>query len=76
MAVLALVALGGFGFSLFVGDRIVPGVEGAASPGRGIFRPARGEGAPDFTLRDLNGQQVSLSGLRGKPVLLFFWTTF
>ncbi len=29
--------------------------------------------APDFTLSDLGGTAVSLSGLRGKVVLLNFW---
>lgn len=32
--------------------------------------------APDFSLLDLNGQAVSLSSLRGKPVLLNFWATW
>jgi thiol-disulfide isomerase/thioredoxin len=35
-----------------------------------------GSFAPDFTLPDLNGQMVSLSSLRGKPVLLNFWATW
>jgi peroxiredoxin len=30
--------------------------------------------APDFTLPDLNGQQVSLSDYRGQLVILNFWT--
>ncbi|MFL5321360.1 MAG: redoxin domain-containing protein [Myxococcaceae bacterium] len=29
--------------------------------------------APSFSLQDLNGAQVSLASLRGKPVLLEFW---
>ncbi|MET0401011.1 MAG: TlpA disulfide reductase family protein [Cystobacter sp.] len=29
--------------------------------------------APDFTLRALTGEQVRLSTLRGKPVVLAFW---
>jgi len=29
--------------------------------------------APDFTLSLLNGQSVTLSGLRGRPVLVNFW---
>ena len=29
--------------------------------------------APDFTLKGLDGKDVSLSGFRGKPVLLSFW---
>jgi hypothetical protein len=38
--------------------------------------PVTGARAPDFTLTDLNGSEVSLSGLRGQPVLLNFWTTW
>jgi len=29
--------------------------------------------APDFTLQDENGKEVSLKGLRGKIVILFFY---
>jgi len=29
--------------------------------------------APDFTLPDLQGHDVSLSDFKGKPVLLVFW---
>ena len=32
--------------------------------------------APDFTLRDLRGNQVSLSDFRGQPVILNFWATW
>jgi tetratricopeptide (TPR) repeat protein len=32
--------------------------------------------APDFTLRDLAGQERSLSRLAGHPVLLYFWATW
>lgn len=32
--------------------------------------------ATDFQLKDLNGQTVSLSGLRGKPVMFNFWATW
>jgi cytochrome c biogenesis protein CcmG/thiol:disulfide interchange protein DsbE len=35
-----------------------------------------GKPAPDFTLRDLNGAEIQLSALRGKPVLLDFWATW
>jgi cytochrome oxidase Cu insertion factor (SCO1/SenC/PrrC family) len=32
-----------------------------------------GRPAPDFTLRLLNGQNVALSSLQGRPVLVNFW---
>lgn len=32
-----------------------------------------GKPAPDFTLRDRNGQEVTLSSLRGKWVVVYFW---
>ena len=32
--------------------------------------------APDFTISSLDGQSISLSDLRGKPVVLNFWTTW
>jgi len=32
--------------------------------------------APDFTLRDLQGNLVSLEAYRGKPVVLNFWATW
>ena len=32
--------------------------------------------APDFTLQDLNGQEVRLSDLKGKVVVLNFWATW
>jgi peroxiredoxin len=34
-----------------------------------------GDNAPDFTLSTLDGGQVKLSELKGKPVMLIFWTT-
>ena len=33
-----------------------------------------GNKAPDFTLNDVNGKPVSLSGLKGKNVFLCFWS--
>ncbi len=35
-----------------------------------------GKMASDFTLTDLNGQQISLASLRGKVVFLNFWATW
>lgn len=34
------------------------------------------EPAQDFTLSNLTGQEISLTQLKGKPVILFFWTTW
>lgn len=34
---------------------------------------AEGQSAPDFTLPDQDGQPVTLSALRGKPVVLYFY---
>lgn len=36
----------------------------------------KGATAPDFVLTDLNGDQVKLSDLRGKAVVLNFWATW
>jgi cytochrome c biogenesis protein CcmG/thiol:disulfide interchange protein DsbE len=35
-----------------------------------------GEAAPNFELQNLDGQSISLSGLRGKPVLINFWASW
>ncbi len=35
-----------------------------------------GETAPEFSLRDINGQEVSLSSYKGKVVLVNFWATW
>ncbi len=35
-----------------------------------------GDLAPDFQLQNLDGQVISFSDLRGKPVLLNFWATW
>lgn len=32
--------------------------------------------APDFTLKDINGEEVTLSDLKGNVVLLTFWTSW
>ena len=38
--------------------------------------PQVGKPAPDFQLPNLEGQPISLSDFRGKPVLLNFWATW
>lgn len=37
---------------------------------------AKGEIAPDFTLEDIEGREVTLSSFRGKVVLVEFWATW
>lgn len=34
---------------------------------------SEGDAAPDFTLPDQDGKEVSLSGLRGETVVLYFY---
>ncbi len=50
---------------------------GSASSSRPTYEPAQlvalGTVAPDFQLEDTLGNKVSLSGLRGKVVLVNFW---
>ena len=48
--------------------RMAQGAEG--------LKVAAGEPAPDFTLIDLDGMQVTLSSLKGRVVLLDFWATW
>ncbi len=35
-----------------------------------------GQIAPDFALRDSNGRTMSLTGLRGKPIVVNFWASW
>lgn len=39
-------------------------------------QPKPGEVSPDITLKDLNGNPVSLSSLKGKVVLIDFWASW
>jgi thiol-disulfide isomerase/thioredoxin len=40
-------------------------------------RAPQGEGANlDFTLKDMNGRDVSLAEFRGRPIILNFWATW
>ncbi len=56
-----------------------PVEQSVAEPAVGDNAPAssaKGALAPDFTLTDLNGDEVSLSDLRGQAVLINFWATW
>ena len=54
----------------YMGDR-----ENAAEYRLRTAELAIGKPAPDFTLKDINGETVSLVDFRGKVVLLDFWAT-
>ncbi len=51
-----------------------------------LFQPSKDTGptggigvnqaAPDFTLKDVNGHAVTLSSLRGHPVIINFWASY
>jgi len=42
----------------------------------GIQRSQEKKPAPAFSLKGLDGKQVSLSDFKGKPVLIVFWATW
>ncbi len=44
---------------------------GAAGPANGLVE--EGKPAPDFTLTSDSGEEVTLSSLRGAPVVLYFY---
>ena len=48
----------------------------AAAPAAGGVCEAGGKAAPAFTLKDMNGADVSLADYKGKIVLLNFWATW
>jgi peroxiredoxin len=67
---LALLLLGG----AWTWFNRVPG--GSQEPGSLPAAPAIGHPAPDFSLATLQGENISLSSLRGRPVILNFWATW
>jgi cytochrome oxidase Cu insertion factor (SCO1/SenC/PrrC family) len=38
--------------------------------------PPQAVPAPAFSLQDVNGKPVHLTGYKGRPVMLYFWTTY
>ena len=38
--------------------------------------PTRATDAPPFSVSDLSGAPVRLADYRGRPVMLYFWTTY
>ncbi|MDI3256968.1 MAG: TlpA disulfide reductase family protein [Kyrpidia sp.] len=77
----------GIGFTLFVVVVVLIAVAvvmntrqmnsfGEGSAGGGTALPIKGYLAPDFTLKSFEGQSVTLSLERGKPVFLNFWASW
>ncbi|MES0278274.1 MAG: TlpA disulfide reductase family protein [Dehalococcoidales bacterium] len=54
----------------------VAGCTSSGPSGNGTVGSRVGDLAADFTLKDLNGQTVTLSSLRGRPVMLNFWASW
>lgn len=50
--------------------------ESPPTPATGPGAPAVGHSAPGFALQSVSGEIVSLSGLRGRVVLVNFWATW
>ncbi len=77
----------GFGWSLFGGPALAsqaglanatPNFTTLAAPVRVSSAPApvAGAPAPDFSLKSLDGQQVSLTLFKAQPVLINFWASW
>jgi peroxiredoxin len=47
-----------------------------AASAEAVSQPAIGSAAPDFSRKDLAGEEVSLASLRGDVVVLNFWATW
>jgi peroxiredoxin len=52
------------------------GIYHAISPADAKVGVAEGKAAPDFELTTLEGEQISLSSLKGKKVIINFWATW
>ena len=52
------------------------GLAGPAARGRDVSRPGAGRANLDFTVKDLNGQDVRLADFKGRPLLINFWATW
>ena len=56
----------------FISSRLPIGSEGISSEPA----PVAGSPAPDFALKNLDGETIRLSDFKGKPVIVNFWATW
>ncbi len=64
-------------WAVFAVSALLLGLVWVGWTARDRFLPVEvGTHAPDFTARNLRGEQVALSGLRGEVVLLNIWATW
>jgi cytochrome c biogenesis protein CcmG, thiol:disulfide interchange protein DsbE len=61
---------------LLVGALVAVLASGIGNDPRGESNALEGRMANDFTLKTLDGESISLAGLRGQPVVLNFWSTW
>jgi len=67
--------------ALFIGKSFTKGGKSGSGVIASVLKPqddgpANGTAAPDFTLKTLDGKDVSLSSLKGKAVMVNFWATW
>ncbi|MGH7766563.1 MAG: redoxin domain-containing protein, partial [Candidatus Binatia bacterium] len=73
---LTLLVFGFLGLIFFQAKFAKPPAAGDLLERLAIERPEKTIRAPDFSLEDLSGKQLSLKDLRGKIVFLNFWATW
>jgi len=73
--VLAIVILA-VTFMLYMGRRMAGPPKTGGVKGSALVGEVRGQQAPDFELKALDGRTIRLSDYRGKAVVLNFWATW
>lgn len=70
---LTLVAVAVLGLSIYLIIQLAPQFLEKIGPKAGLEKFPL---APDFALRDLSGKEIKLADLRGKDIVLSFWTSW
>lgn len=71
-----LVAVAVAGAACSAGNSKSPTATGSANAESGRIGANVGDSAPDFKLAKMDGSEVALADLRGKPSVLVFWTAW